>query len=83
MARRKGRPDVAAFVRFEESFDLWRRRTWKVVAKSQNAALAKIEWKPEWDKFVLCEVNPGAEFDAGCLDEISAFMKRPEGKGKR
>ncbi len=74
---------VATFIRFEESYDFWRRRTWKVIAKAQNAMIGRIEWKPEWDKFVFCEINPNAEFDSGCLDEISAFMKSPEGKKKK
>lgn len=71
---------MAKFIRFEESPDLWRRRTWKVVSKSQNKVLCRIARSPEWDRFVMCDVNPKAEFDSGCLDEISAFMKSPEGK---
>jgi hypothetical protein len=38
---------MAKFIRFEESLDLWRFRTWRVVSKSQNKTLARIAWSPE------------------------------------
>lgn len=74
---------VARFIRFEESFDLWRRHTWKVISKSQNAVLCRIAWSSEWNRFVMCDVNPKAEFSDDCLADIQAFMKSPDGKKKR
>lgn len=74
---------MAKFIRFEESLDLWRRKTWKVVSKSQNKALCRIAWSPEWNRFVMCEVNPKAEFSSDCLADIRAFMDSPDGKRRR
>lgn len=48
--------------------------TWRVLHRAHGYGLGLIVYRPGWRQYVF-QPNEVTEYSAGCLDDISAFMK--------
>ena len=66
------------YLNFQETPNLNRKtKRWNVSNSQDGSQLGKIVFSGAWRKYVFISIE--AQFDAGCLDEVSNFLKEQTG----
>ena len=61
-------------IRYVRSSTSGKTHMWRVMNRSGGYPLGLIVYRPGWRQYVF-EPDEATEYSAGCLDDISAFMK--------
>ena len=58
---------------FDRTSESGKTKVWRVTSSGNN--LGMICWYSHWRKYVFAPAPSECIFDAGCLEEISVFLK--------
>jgi len=64
---------VAKYIEFKD--DPFWKGGYVIINKRGHDELAKIRWDGAWRQFILYDVSTFSVWSAGCLDDVSAFLK--------
>ena len=60
---------------FEKCGDKPKTEVWAIINKSSDESIGQIEWHYPWRQYVIIP-EPSTVFNDGCLETITAFIKR-------
>ncbi len=67
------------YIQFEIRSDTGKTQSWAVINKSGFYSLGLITWYAVWRQYIF-QPTENSEYNATCLDAISAFIKRLNGE---
>jgi hypothetical protein len=78
------------YIHFELLFNKPKTKIWFVKSNSNNAVLGCVRWFPAWRQYCIFSIrnqdmhidNSEIVFNAGCLDDISDFLKQANSEHK-